>query len=107
MSDSSVTTDFVVKNAEYRATPSVQRYVVLQQTKPAAAVFSRKGDNWITDLLAGNDALLRMPEIDLDIPLRKSIAVSSLNLILVKVRPNAFCNRCDVLGTGLPGAKTR
>jgi Uma2 family endonuclease len=37
VSESSVTTDFVTKNAEYRATPSVQRYVVLQQTKAAAA----------------------------------------------------------------------
>ena len=69
VSESSVTTDFVIKNAEYRATPSVQRYVVLQQTKAAAAVFSRKGDDWVTDLLAGDDAVLRMPEIGIDIPL--------------------------------------
>ncbi len=69
VSESSVTTDFVTKNAEYRATPSVQRYVVLQQTKAAAAVFSRKGDDWVTDLLAGGDAILRMPEIGIEIPL--------------------------------------
>ncbi len=69
VSESSVTTDFVMKNAEYRATPSVQRYVVLQQTKAAAAVFSRKGDDWVTNLLAGEDAVLRMPEIGIDIPL--------------------------------------
>ncbi len=69
VSESSVTTDFVTKNAEYRATPSVQRYVVLQQTKAAAAVFSRKGDDWVADLLASDDAVLRMPEIGIDIPL--------------------------------------
>jgi Uma2 family endonuclease len=69
VSESSVTTDFVTKNAEYRATPSVQRYVVLQQTKAAAAVFSRKSDDWVTDLLAGDDAVLRMPEIGIEIPL--------------------------------------
>jgi Uma2 family endonuclease len=69
VSESSVTTDFVTKNAEYRATPSVQRYVVLQQTKAAAAVFSRKGDDWVTDLPAGEDAVLGMPEIGIDIPL--------------------------------------
>jgi Uma2 family endonuclease len=69
VSESSVTTDFVTKNAEYRATPSVQRYVVLQQTKAAAAVFSRKGDDWVADLLVGEEALLRMPEIGLAIPL--------------------------------------
>ena len=69
VSESSVTTDFVTKNAEYRATPSVQRYIVLQQTKAAAAVFSRKGEDWVTDLLAGDDAILRMPEIGIEIPL--------------------------------------
>jgi Uma2 family endonuclease len=69
VSESSVTTDFVIKNAEYRATPSVQSCVVLQQTKPAAAVFSRKGDDWVTDLLSGGDAVLRISEIGIDIPL--------------------------------------
>jgi Uma2 family endonuclease len=69
VSESSVTTDFVTKNAEYRATPSVQRYVVLQQTKAAAAVFSRKGDDWLADLLSGEDAVLRMPEIGIEIPI--------------------------------------
>ena len=53
----------------YPDAPSVQRYVVLQQTKAAAAVFSRKGEDWVSDLLAGPEAILRMPEIDLDIPL--------------------------------------
>jgi Uma2 family endonuclease len=69
LSESSATDDFVTKNAEYRATPSVARYVVLQQAKAAAVVFSRKGDDWVTDLLTGDDAILRMPEIGLDIPL--------------------------------------
>jgi Uma2 family endonuclease len=69
VSESSVTTDFVTKNAEYRATPSVRRYVVLQQTKAAAAVFSRKGDDWVTDLLCGDESILRIPEIGIDIPL--------------------------------------
>ena len=69
LSESSATEDFVTKNAEYRDTPSVQRYVVLQQTKPAAVVFSRKGEDWVTDLLTGVDAVLRMPEIGLDIRL--------------------------------------
>ena len=46
LGESSATDDFVTKNAEYRATPSVRRYVVLQQTKAAAAVLSRKGEDW-------------------------------------------------------------
>jgi len=69
ISESTATKDFVTKNAEYRATLSVQRYVVLQQTKAAAAVFSRKGEDWVTDLLTGDGAILAMPEIGLDIPL--------------------------------------
>jgi Uma2 family endonuclease len=74
LSESSATEDFVTKNAEYRATASVKRYVVLQQVKAAAVMFSRKGDDWITDLLTGNDAILRMPEIGLDIPLSEIFA---------------------------------
>jgi Uma2 family endonuclease len=69
LTESTATDDFVTKNAEYRATPSIQRYVVVQQAKAAAVVFSRKGEDWITDLLTGDDAILRMPEIGLDIPL--------------------------------------
>ena len=69
LSPSTAADDLVIKNAEYRATPSVKRYVVLQQTKAAAIAFSRKGDDWVTDLLTGPDAILRMPEIDLDIAL--------------------------------------
>ncbi len=69
LSESSATDDFMTKNAEYRATQSVKRYVVLQQAKAAAVVFSRKGDDWVSDVLTGDDAILRMPEIDLDIPL--------------------------------------
>ena len=42
-SDSSENDDLVVKNAAYRATLSVQYYVILQQTRVAAIVFSRKG----------------------------------------------------------------
>ncbi len=67
VSESSVATDFVTKNAEYRATPSVERYVVLQQIKPAAVVFCRKGEDWVADMPSGADAVLRMPEIGLEI----------------------------------------
>ncbi len=60
--------DHVTKNAEYRATPSVQRYVVLEQGIQAATVFAREGDRWVGSLLTG-DVLLAMPEIDIEIPL--------------------------------------
>ena len=74
LSDSTASNDLVVKNAEYRATPSVQRYVVLQQASAAAVVFARKGEDWVTDLLAGDDAVLRLPEVGIEIPLAEIYA---------------------------------
>ncbi len=69
LSESSGATDLVTKNAEYRATPSVQRYVVLQQEKAGALVFSRKGEDWVSEPLIDADDILRMPEIGLEISL--------------------------------------
>jgi len=59
----------VVKNAEYRATPSIQRYVILQQTDAGATVFSRKGEDWVAYMATGDGAVLRLPEIGVEIPL--------------------------------------
>jgi virulence-associated protein VapD len=42
LSEGSSETDLIDKNREYRATPSIQRYVVLQQTHKAAIVFVRR-----------------------------------------------------------------
>jgi len=61
-------TDRIVKNAEYRATPSVQRYVMLEQDRIGATVFTRAGDDWIGHILL-EDARLEMPEIGIEIPL--------------------------------------
>ena len=69
LSESTLSNDLVVKNSEYRATVSIKRYVVLQQTSVAAMVFSHRGGEWATDLVAGKDAVLRMPEIGIEIPL--------------------------------------
>jgi Uma2 family endonuclease len=60
--------DRVTKNEEYRLTPSVQRYVMLEQDAPAATVFAREGDRWVETLLKG-DAILSMPEIGIEVPL--------------------------------------
>jgi hypothetical protein len=35
----------------------------------AAIVFARKGDDWVTELLASPDAVLNLPQIGLHIPL--------------------------------------
>jgi Uma2 family endonuclease len=60
--------DRIEKNREYRATPSIQRYVILEQSRPAATVYTRAGDDWVADVLVG-EAELALPEIDSNIPL--------------------------------------
>lgn len=68
LSSSTAITDRIEKNEEYRATPSIQRYVMLEQTGRAATVFSRAGDDWVGHVLTG-EAILIMPEIGVELPL--------------------------------------
>ena len=68
LSDSTAAIDYGVKNDEYAATPSVQRYIILEQTRIAARMFERSGGDWIGHLL-GRDAVIAMPEIGLEVPL--------------------------------------
>ena len=68
LSEGSNRRDRVTKNEEYRLTPSVQRYVMLEQDEPAATVFACQGESWIGTLhLAGS--ILSMPEIGIELPL--------------------------------------
>ncbi len=69
LGDGTANDDLVIKNAEYRATPSIRCYVILQQTHPGAIVFARKDADWITDLVSGQEAVLDLPEIGISIPL--------------------------------------
>lgn len=55
-------TDRIAKNTEYRATPSILRYVMLEQDRIAATVFAREEDDWIGRVLAG-PADLALPEL--------------------------------------------
>lgn len=61
-------TDRVAKNSEYRATPCIQRYVMPEQTRMAATVFERAGDDWVGRLVTG-ETTLPMPELGIDLPL--------------------------------------
>jgi len=67
-------TDLIDKNREYRATPSIQRYVILQQTHSAAIVFERRGDAWLSEIVSGDDAFLGLPEIGAAVPLSEVYA---------------------------------
>jgi Uma2 family endonuclease len=69
LSDGTNKTDLIDKNREYRATPTIQRYVILHQTHKAASVFVRRAEDWLSEIVAGNSAVLRLPQIDIDVPL--------------------------------------
>lgn len=68
LSPSTASTDIGAKNQEYRDTPSVQRYVMLNQDRQQATIFARAGDDWVGQIVSG-DAMLYMPEIGISIPL--------------------------------------
>jgi Uma2 family endonuclease len=61
-------TDRIEKLREYQATPSIQRYVILELDSVAAMVFSRHGDGWTGSALTEAD-VLRMPEIGIELGL--------------------------------------
>ncbi len=60
--------DRIVKAREYQATPSVKRYVMLEQDCIGATVHVRAQDGWNVLVLKDDDTLV-MPEIGLEIPL--------------------------------------
>ena len=68
VSPSSAVTDHVTKNLEYRDTPSIQRYVILEQSTIAAEVFTRNGNDW-AGRIQGAGSTLAIPEAGIEIPL--------------------------------------
>ena len=68
LSRSTAAKDRIVKAREYQATPSVQRYVMLEQDRIGATVHVRAQDGWSVLVLKEEDTLA-MPEIGLSIPL--------------------------------------
>ncbi len=73
LSASTAATDRIEKNEEYRLTPSIRRYVMLEQARCAATVFSRAGDDWAGHVLT-DEAVLAMPEIGVELPLAEVYA---------------------------------
>ncbi len=68
LSASTAATDRIEKNEEYRQTPSIARYVMLEQTSQAATVFARMGGDWVGHVVTGG-AVLAMPETGVELPL--------------------------------------
>ncbi len=73
LSESTTREDMFAKNAEYRATPSIQRYIILEQTQAAAMVFARKGEDWVSELVT-DEGVLSMPEIGITVALAELYA---------------------------------
>jgi Uma2 family endonuclease len=68
LSPSTASNDLIVKNQEYEKTPTIKRYITLQQDRIGAIVFSRDNGDWRGQVLSQADTL-SMPEIGLSIPL--------------------------------------
>lgn len=70
-SESTAGVDKFDNNAESRATPSIQRYVILQKTHRGAIVFSRKGEDWTAEIV-GEGGMLRLSEVGIEFPLAEA-----------------------------------
>jgi Uma2 family endonuclease len=68
LSPSTTRDDRIVKAREYQATPSVQRYVMLEQDGAGATVYARSGATWTHEILVA-ESLLSLPEIGVELPL--------------------------------------
>jgi Uma2 family endonuclease len=71
-------TDRLEKLQDYQATPSIQRYVILEQDSIGAMVFARHGADWPVTVLIEADTL-RLPEIGIELALAEIYADASLD----------------------------
>jgi Uma2 family endonuclease len=68
LSAATAAVDRIVKAREYQATPSVQRYVMLEQDRIAATVYARVGEGWTHEILIAGSTLV-LPEIGVAVAL--------------------------------------
>jgi Uma2 family endonuclease len=68
LSASTTHNDRIVKAREYQATPSVQRYVMLDQDGVSATVYARSGEIWTHEILVAG-SVLSLPEIGVELAL--------------------------------------
>lgn len=68
LSASNSRTDRIEKLREYQATPSIQRYIMLEQDSIGATVFERRAEGWVAFALTDGDTL-HMPEIGVELAL--------------------------------------
>jgi Uma2 family endonuclease len=68
LSESTAALDHGPKNEEFRATPSVRRYVILEQDAVRATVFARDDGRWVGSLHS-DAAMPDLPAIAITLPL--------------------------------------
>ena len=68
LSPSTSLTDRRVKALEYANKASIQVYAILETERPEITV-SRRATGWETEIIAGIEAMLPLPEIDIGVPL--------------------------------------
>ena len=68
LSPSTAANDRIVKAREYQATPSIRRYVMIEQDGVGATVYARAGGAWTHDILIA-DSLLVLSEVGVELPL--------------------------------------
>ena len=69
ISDSTEQIDRREKMLAYRQVPTMQIYVIIEQTRIAATVMRRAEQGWSSEELEGPDAILRLEPIEFEIPL--------------------------------------
>ncbi len=78
LSEGTAHTDIGAKNCEYRDTSSISRYVLLEQERIGATVFSRRDQEWLGQILSAGDDL-SLPELGVQ------MALSDLYAGLVRI----------------------
>ena len=68
LSESTQHTDKTEKLIEYRAIPTMRRYVMLEQDQVLATVIARTDTGWSLDMLRAGETLI-LPEIGVEVPM--------------------------------------
>lgn len=69
LSDSTTNRDRLVKNTAYRTLPSLTQYVIVNQRVAAVESVLRDGSGWLHEVVTGEQGVLRIPALGVDVPL--------------------------------------
>lgn len=69
LSDSTAAYDRSEKFKMYRGIPSLEHYVMIEQSQPYIESYRREGRFWVLETLEGVEAIMKLRVLDLEIPL--------------------------------------